>query len=235
MKKILWLIPCLALPAWAYAASYDCGKASTAVEKLICSDDQLSQLDDELVDIYKHAVKEEKGGSVIKNSQGGWLKSRNNCGTSPYAKDKSWLAACIKHEYEYRLAAITSTPFYLHECAFPSRTNNLGYVYAGSGGGWEKIFDALGMREMQKGFFRYIYYDKINKLFVEAWQQRDGKDIFAGCIEVDDKDVNAKGAYDFQFTPVGSFSMYLDMKLPSPTTPVPHRVRIPFYFIWNTL
>lgn len=235
MQRIAVLLSSFLIVALAHAASFDCGKASTTVEKLICSNDQLSKLDEELAEIYGSAAKEEKGGSEIKNSQRVWLESRNNCAISPYAKNENWLTSCITHQYEYRLAAITSTPFYLHECTFPSRVNNSVYVYAGNGGEWEKIFDVPGMRAMQKGYFRYIYYDKINRLFVEAWQQVDGTVRFAGCIEIHDKDIKDKGAYDFQFTPADSFSTHLDMKVPSSNDPSQHRVRIPFYFIWNVM
>ena len=235
MKRFVIALFSFLVVALAHAASFDCDKASTTVEKLICSNDKLSKLDDELAEIYSSAAKEKKGGDKIRNSQREWLKSRDDCASSPFSKKKDWLASCVQHEYEYRLAAITSTPFYLHECALPSRANNSIYVYAGNGGEWEKIFDVPGMRTMLKGHFRYIYYDQLNRLFVEAWQQVNNTARFAGCIEIHDKDLNSEGAYDFQFAPADGFSAYLDMKLPSQTSSKEHRVRIPYYFIWTVL
>ena len=36
----------------ADAASFDCGKATSEVEKIICSDDELSRLDESLSKVY---------------------------------------------------------------------------------------------------------------------------------------------------------------------------------------
>ncbi len=236
MQRIVVLLSSFLIVVMAHAASFDCGKASTTVEKLICSNDQLSKLDEELAEIYGTAAKEKKGGSEIKNRQREWLESRNNCSISPYAKNDNWLASCITHVYEYHLAVITSTSSYLHECTFPSRDNNSGLVSAKNGGAWEKIFDVPGMRAMQKGYFRYIYYGKVNRLFVEAWQQLESEDIFAGCIEIKDKEIMDNGAFDFQFSAAGAFSAYINMQIPlSPTLTKQYRARIPFYFIRNVM
>ena len=45
----------LLLPTTVEPASFDCSKASNQTETLICSSEQLSQLDDELSDAYQHA------------------------------------------------------------------------------------------------------------------------------------------------------------------------------------
>jgi uncharacterized protein len=41
------------------AASFDCGKATSEVEKLICGNEELSRLDDSLSEAYQEALKTE--------------------------------------------------------------------------------------------------------------------------------------------------------------------------------
>lgn len=91
----------LAMAASGQAASFDCAKATTKVEKAICADDGLSSLDDEMAAAYKLALK--KGNaSKIKSAQKDWLQERNSC-----ASDDSGAYAnmqeCIKEQYNYRL------------------------------------------------------------------------------------------------------------------------------------
>jgi uncharacterized protein YecT (DUF1311 family) len=94
-----WL--CLfALPT--EAASFDCAKAVTKVEKLICADATLSKLDEELNSAYKSALQEEEQANAIKQGQKQWMKYRNNC------KD----ADCVKRAYQRQLSVLTVTHIY---------------------------------------------------------------------------------------------------------------------------
>jgi len=61
----------------SYAASFDCAKAGTKVEKLICSNEKISQLDEEMAVTFKEAVKREP--QTIKEQQRNWIKVRNSC------------------------------------------------------------------------------------------------------------------------------------------------------------
>src|SRR5471032_734224 len=70
----------LSLGSASYAASFNCMKLHTRIEKLICSDQELSKLDDELASTYKLARQaptdwEPIGVEVQKN----WLNERNKC------------------------------------------------------------------------------------------------------------------------------------------------------------
>jgi|GEM_PF-1279840 len=77
----------------SYAASFDCRKASTEVEKMICSDSQLSHLDEDLHSAYKNAQKH-KDPQLLKQQQLRWLKyTRNDCTT----------LTCLKDVYELRI------------------------------------------------------------------------------------------------------------------------------------
>lgn len=99
MKCILYLFGLLALSSPAQAASFDCAKAGTKVEKLICSDAELSKLDEELNAAYKTALQDGKLADTIRQAQKQWMKERNSCAD----------ANCVKQAYEARLASLAVT------------------------------------------------------------------------------------------------------------------------------
>ena len=64
----------------SFAPSFNCAKASTEVERLICGDKELSSLDVELNELYKKAMDSGKDTESLKGSQAEWQKSsRNKC------------------------------------------------------------------------------------------------------------------------------------------------------------
>jgi uncharacterized protein YecT (DUF1311 family) len=76
------------------AASFDCAKAASEVEKIICSDDELSRLDESLSKAYLQALKRTDIKEQTIESQKQWLKKvRNAC------QD----ADCLKEAYETRI------------------------------------------------------------------------------------------------------------------------------------
>jgi len=87
------LTSCLMLALSAHAASFDCGKAQTKVEHLICDNPEISKLDDELSVAYKAALKDEKQTDAIKQAQKQWMKERNGCAD----------AACVQNAYQKRI------------------------------------------------------------------------------------------------------------------------------------
>jgi len=99
-KRIEWIA--LALIGWMAlafpvgAASFDCAKAQSKVEKMICADAGLSKLDGELNAAYKTALHDEKQANSIRQTQKQWLVERNGCAD----------AACVKRAYEDRLKAL---------------------------------------------------------------------------------------------------------------------------------
>lgn len=80
------------------AAGFDCAKAATRVEKAICADPELSQLDVDLDRYYLTARDElEESKACLKTDQLQWLKTvRNVC------KDN----ACLKAAYLKRLSEL---------------------------------------------------------------------------------------------------------------------------------
>ena len=65
-------------PPLAAAASFDCAKARTKVENLICKDPQLSRQDEDLAKAYGEALKAWDGriAAYVKMSQRGWMGAR---------------------------------------------------------------------------------------------------------------------------------------------------------------
>lgn len=77
----------------ASAASFDCKKASTAVEKGICSDTKASGLDEQLADTYRQLLRNspDSGLEATRNEQRAWLKVRDAC-----AQPAAQLASCLQ-------------------------------------------------------------------------------------------------------------------------------------------
>ncbi|TCV74179.1 MULTISPECIES: lysozyme inhibitor LprI family protein [Methylomonas] len=76
-----------------YAASFDCNKVQSKIERKICSDQSLSKLDDELSIIYRKVLDRISIPGQIKAEQSIWLKKRNQCLDIP----------CIHTEYQQRI------------------------------------------------------------------------------------------------------------------------------------
>lgn len=107
MKKLLIMFVCMMSVAPVQAASFDCAKAATKIEKMICGDAGLSKLDEELNVAYKTALQDEKQATstssgqadTVKQAQKQWVKERNGC----------FDAGCVKRAYETRLSTLTSS------------------------------------------------------------------------------------------------------------------------------
>lgn len=63
-------------PLAGFAASFDCNKASTSVESLICSNTDISLADEKMASVY---AKAKKINPEIVTSQRAWVKQRNVC------------------------------------------------------------------------------------------------------------------------------------------------------------
>jgi uncharacterized protein len=92
----------LAAPGAQAAPSFDCAKASTDVEKLICSDAELAKLDHSLADLYGTLLKHTpaKDQQMLKAEQRGWVKGRNECWKSDDMR------GCVAAEYRSQIAEL---------------------------------------------------------------------------------------------------------------------------------
>ena len=82
----------------SFAASFDCGKASTPVEKTICSDERLSNLDSDLGRAYKAALQNSANPANLKAEQKNWVAQRNRCTDM----------TCLASAYQARLVALNA-------------------------------------------------------------------------------------------------------------------------------
>ncbi len=84
----------------AGAASFDCAKARAPMEKLICSDPQLSTLDEQLNAAFKEAITRSNARPQVTQWQRGWLKS--------YEVTQCKDARCLGKEFTRRIALLQS-------------------------------------------------------------------------------------------------------------------------------
>ncbi|CAO3416032.1 hypothetical protein [Azospirillum endophyticum] len=95
----LILSPLLITTSSAIAASFDCKKAGSVVEKSICSDRELSDLDSELGRTYRTVLAGTANSASLVAEQKSWLASRNQCPD----------LGCLKSAYQDRLTALRGT------------------------------------------------------------------------------------------------------------------------------
>ena len=88
----------LALAGNAHAASFDCTKAQSKVEHLVCDNPELSKLDDDLNAAYSNVLKNDGSATSIRTEQKKWLKERNACLD----------AACLSSSYSQQIAFLKS-------------------------------------------------------------------------------------------------------------------------------
>ena len=147
MKKII-VISLLLFTSHLYSndriqPSFDCSKAKTRVEKLICSDEDISRVDrdmqkayDLMMGKYDLAYMNEEAKEEIKpyleklkQSQIDWVKYRDKyCNTK---KDKEEFRRCVLNEYYNRIQSVV--PSYNRRTGFSindkNSTNDLCYNY----------------------------------------------------------------------------------------------------------
>ncbi len=92
------------------AASFDCKKATTKIEKAICLDDELSKSDERLSYIYKEVLRNSRENRLSKQDskqllrffttkQRAWIRTRDKY-CNNYTSDE--LKRCLKHHYKFQ-------------------------------------------------------------------------------------------------------------------------------------
>jgi len=131
MKRLFLFFLCLTFSPIASAASFDCQKAATSVEKMICGDSELSGLDSAMATTYKKALASSAQKAPLIEQQRAWLKQRNLCQA----------ADCLRDSYTKRLSelgsassvASTSKTTGAETTAIPGISNKwVGRYYPGS-------------------------------------------------------------------------------------------------------
>ena len=96
MSTIKLAVLALALAApLANAASFNCAKAASRIEKMVCATPELSRQDDYLNGSYKRAMDRVGSATALRESQRDWLKSHtlNDCKSTE----------CVKQVYGMRV------------------------------------------------------------------------------------------------------------------------------------
>lgn len=88
-------------------ASFDCAKAGTRVEKMICSDAALAELDTTLAARYESVLQMGDDKTYWKQDQRKWVKERNQC-QQP---------SCLAHSYNVRIQDLEQVLQYLNKPA----------------------------------------------------------------------------------------------------------------------
>lgn len=87
------------LSCYAKSASFDCNKAYTNVEKLICIDSILSKQDEQLDQLYSDVLSKMDDKKSFRNTQRKWLKEKRNVCEN---------AMCLMQAYHERIAQLNS-------------------------------------------------------------------------------------------------------------------------------
>jgi len=112
---IAFLLGCF-LANMSEAASFDCGKAKTSLEKTICADPNLSNLDEVLAKDYDNSMQilSVDGKKILRDSQRRWLRFINDS-CFKYKNDRG-STVCMQEMYKTRIkdmktAAVKIGPF----------------------------------------------------------------------------------------------------------------------------
>jgi uncharacterized protein len=87
------------VPLPVNAASFDCAKANSRVEKTICASPMLSRLDEQLAQAYASFIASSNRQDMLRTAQKKWLHE---------VRDRCPDEACLKTAYENRLGHLTS-------------------------------------------------------------------------------------------------------------------------------
>jgi uncharacterized protein len=100
MNRIKWIVlGLLASQISVQAASFDCEKAKTKIEKMICINPELSKLDDELNKVYNTTLQGARHADSIRKAQKEWINERNTCSNE----------ACLEYAYGRRIFLLSTT------------------------------------------------------------------------------------------------------------------------------
>ena len=106
LAPVLLLFTVFGVAPSSLAAGFDCTRATTRIERMICADEELTRLDDILTAEYADRVSSPAIADAIRSAQRSWLTSRNIC------RDRS----CVLESYVTRIREIRSCRIGLDGC-----------------------------------------------------------------------------------------------------------------------
>lgn len=179
----------LALSGWlalpVHAASFDCAKAQSKVEKMICADAGLSRLDEELAKTYGEVLKKTPDEALLKKQQRGWLKARKQC------RDIS----CLSDHYRGRLAVLDEANVFKNEESYTLLMSKDGELC--------KHMLTLFNQDLQKYGWKGDEHQEEHEEFKRVpWQPARFSSVIDGRVEYADAegalfDFNNDGVQDF--------------------------------------
>lgn len=107
------------LTSIVHAASFDCKKAKSKVEKSICDNLELSQLDEQLAAAYKATISTHPLPKYVKARQKDWLDLNQYCDTKKFVQ-------CLKNNYIERIEELNISP------RMQIFTNSKDFIYENS-------------------------------------------------------------------------------------------------------
>lgn len=96
--KTTFLVVALATATGAHAASFDCSRARSLPERMICGDMMVFEMDDRLAAAYASALQIAPSPDRLRSEQRQWMAERNRCSD----------AECLTEAYRRRTAALVS-------------------------------------------------------------------------------------------------------------------------------
>ncbi|WP_429041527.1 MliC family protein [Aeromonas media] len=101
-KMLLGTLALMPLLASAATPSFDCTKAHSAAEQLVCQDAGLAALDNELATLYPKAMNQlsAEQQKTEKAMQRGWIKGRNECWKESDSRQ------CVEESYQLRITEL---------------------------------------------------------------------------------------------------------------------------------
>jgi uncharacterized protein YecT (DUF1311 family) len=167
LRTLMFALLSLAGIATARAASFDCAKARTGVEKAVCADPKLSEYDERIAAAYKRELDEWNGAirAYVRADQRHWLSEIRRIDDNDSEIEANCAAGdlpCLRREYQLRTDEIESSGY-----------RNSG-VYQRSDGGGNLLVQAIRNADI-----RLRLYDRRNSKIIasardEAEAQRTG-------------------------------------------------------------
>lgn len=100
--------------SYASAASFDCSKVKNFAEESVCSDSDLSRLDDALSHIYRIALERVTNKEQLKAEQRQWLGKRDACNYSKISDNyerNSKQKYCLQYLYNARVKELNTAVY----------------------------------------------------------------------------------------------------------------------------
>jgi uncharacterized protein len=159
-----------AIASPAHAASFDCTKAATDQERLICSDKALSDADSQVAQLYKTALSQlsPTGGALLRRSQRDWLAYIRKACLLDAPAATSDKQDCLESEYGERVDELQKAVFRAGPYLFVRVTS---YAVEQPAGDAEDDQNAQAGRRFGRDFAAYPRIDSPSTPATSSWNK----------------------------------------------------------------